>query len=139
MNNFFSPSSFWQNNGLALIRMIVGIFLIYHGWELFSAAKMNEYLKWDMFKNSSSGKLMVYAGKAAELVSGVFLLIGFFTRIAAVILIVTMLYISFFIGHGKIWYDDQYPFLFVLLGFVFFFNGGGRWSTDHLLFKANNN
>ena len=135
MNKLFSPSPLWQNNGLTLIRIIVGVFLIYHGWEIFSAAKMNEYLQWDMFKNSSSGKVLVYAGKAAELISGVFLIIGLFTRIAAIILICTMVYISFFVGHGKIWYDDQYPFLFVLLGLFFFFMGGGRWSMDHLLFN----
>ena len=135
MNKIFSPSPLWQNNGLALIRVIVGFFLIYHGWEIFSAAKMNEYLQWDMFKNSSSGKVLVYAGKGAELISGVFLIIGLFTRIAAIILICTMAYISFFVGHGKIWYDDQYPFLFMLLGLVFFFMGGGKWSMDHLLFN----
>ena|SRR5258705_6952144 len=135
MNKIFSPSPVWQNNGLALIRIIVGVFLIYHGWEIFSAAKMNEYLQWDMFKNSSSGKVLVYAGKGAELISGVFLMIGLFTRIAAIILICTMAYISFFVGHGKIWYDDQYPFLFMLLGLVFFFMGGGKWSMDDLLFN----
>jgi uncharacterized membrane protein YphA (DoxX/SURF4 family) len=135
MNKIFSPSPLWQNNGLALIRIIVGFFLIYHGWEIFNAAKMNEYMQWDMFKNSSSGKVLVYAGKAAELISGVFLIIGLFTRIAAIILICTMAYISFFVGHGKIWYDDQYPFLFMLLGLVFFYMGGGKWSMDHLLFN----
>ncbi len=40
----------------------------------------------------------------------------------------------FFVGHGKIWYEDQHPFLFVLLAFVFFFIGGGKWSVDYLLF-----
>ena len=135
MNKLFSPLPLWRNNGLTLIRIIVGLFLIYHGWEIFSAAKMNEYQKWDMFKNSPSGKIIVYTGKAAELISGVLLFIGLFTRIAAIILICTLGYIAFFVGHGKIWYDDQYPFLFVLLGFVFLFNGGGKLSFDHLIFS----
>lgn len=139
MNKFFTTSPLWQTAGLTLVRLTVGYFMIYHGWEIFSAEKMNGYLQWDMFKNSSSGKLMVYLGKATELAGGIFLFIGLLTRIASVILIGTMSYISFFVGHGKIWYDDQHPFLFVLLGLVFFFMGGGKWSADHLLFKKNNN
>jgi putative oxidoreductase len=38
-------------------------------------------------------------------------------------------------GHGKIFSDDQHPFLFVLLSLVFFFSGPGKWSMDELLFK----
>ncbi|MEI9909427.1 MAG: DoxX family protein [Bacteroidota bacterium] len=139
MNTFFSPSPLWQTAGLTLVRLIVGYFMIYHGWEIFSTEKMNGYLQWDLFKNSSSGKAMVYTGKMAELAGGIFLFIGLFTRIAAIILTGTMACISFFVGHGKIWYEDQHPFLFVLLGLVFFFMGGGRWSIDHLLFKRNSN
>ena len=139
MNKLYSASPLWQTAGLTLVRLVVGYFMIWHGWEIFSAEKMNGYLQWDMFKNSASGKTMVYIGKAAELIGGIFLFIGLFTRMASVILIGTMAYISFFVGHGKIWYDDQHPFLFVLLGLVFFFIGGGRWSLDHFLFKRNNN
>jgi putative oxidoreductase len=100
---------------------------------------MNEYLKWDVFKDSSFGKMLVYAGKASELVSGVLLLLGLFTRIACVILICTMAYIAFFLGNGKIWYEDQYPFLFLLLGFIFIFTGPGSLSVDRLLFKNKTN
>ena len=134
MNKLLSSSPLWQTAGLTLVRLVVGYFMIYHGWEVFSAEKMNGYLEWDMFKNSS-GKTMVYLGKSSELIGGIFLFIGLFTRIAALILIVTMIYISFFVGHGEIWYGDQHPFLFVLLGAVFFFMGGGRWSTDNFLFN----
>ena len=134
MNKLFSASPLWQNQGLALIRMVVGFFMIYHGWEVFSAEKMNGYLGWDMFKNSSWGKFLVYAGKGAELVAGILLFIGLFTRIAAIILIITMAYIAFFVSHGKIWYEDQHPFLFVLLGLVFFFCGPGSWSADKRIF-----
>ena len=135
MNRFFSPLPIWQNSGLALIRIIIGIFLIYHGGEIFSDAKMNEYLKWDMFKDSSTDKILVYVGKGSELISGILLVVGLFTRIACLILIGTLAYIAFFVGHGKIWYDDQYPFLFVLLGLIFFFTGPGSLSLDKLIFK----
>jgi putative oxidoreductase len=135
MNRFFSSSPVWQTAGLTLIRFIVGSFMIYHGLEIFSEEKMNSYLQWELFKDSSSAKLMVYAGKGAELVGGILMFVGLFTRMAAIILIVTMSYISFGVGHGKVWYDDQHPFLFVLLAFVFLFMGGGRMSLDHILFK----
>jgi putative oxidoreductase len=138
MHKFFSAAPLWQANGLALIRMIVGFFMIYHGWELFSQEKMNGYLDWDLFKNSPAGKFMVYTGKAAELVAGILLLLGLFTRVAAFILVITMAYIAFFIGKGKVWYEDQHPFLFVLLGMVFIFCGPGSWSIDKLRLKRNN-
>lgn len=138
MNNFFSWAPLWQANGLALIRAVIGIFLIYHGWEVFSAEKMNEYLEWDVFKHSSSGKLWVYVGKGSELVAGVLLFFGLLTRIACIILICTMVYIAFFLGHGKIWYDDQYPFLFALFGLVFIFTGPGSPSLDKLIFEKKN-
>ena len=134
MNNFFSSSPLGQTIGLTLIRCVLGAFLIYHGCEIFSESKINGYLEWDMFKGSN-GKLLVMTGKASELIAGIFLVLGFLTRVASILIIGTMIYITFFLGHGKIWYEDQYPFLFILLALVFFFTGAGRVSLDNLLFK----
>lgn len=136
MNRFFSPSPLMQPGGIALIRLIVGVFLIYHGYEVFSSAKMETYLQWDMFKKPN-GKLLAYLGKGSEFVAGVLLFLGLFTRVACLITIGTLGYIAFIVGNGKIWMDDQYPFLFVLLGFVFFFTGPGAMSMDGLIFKSN--
>ena len=139
MNRIFSASPLWQPQGLTIIRFIVGGFLIYHGWEIFDAAIMKEYTKWDIFKNTFSPAFIVYFGKAAELTAGFLLLFGWFTRLASLIMIITFLFISLFVGHAKIWYEDQHPFLFVLLGFVSFFTGGGKWSIDNLLFNKTQN
>lgn len=134
MNSFFTSSPLWQTTGLTLVRLTLGIFLIYHGWEIFDSAKMNEYLKWDAFKNSS-GKIMVYSGKTAELVAGILFVLGLFTRIASLLTIGVMSYIALFLGNGIIWNNDQHPFLFVLLALVYFFTGPGDFSLDKVIFK----
>ncbi|GAB3031603.1 hypothetical protein GCM10027185_35710 [Spirosoma pulveris] len=109
------------------------MFLVYHGWEVFDTAKMREYAAWDDFKESSYPLVMVYLGKGSEFVAGVLLTMGLLTRLACLIVAGTMLYITFFIGHGRFWYEDQHPFLFVLLALVFFFTGAGKWSVDALI------
>lgn len=135
MKRFFSAAPVAYEPGLFLIRVITGFFLAYHGWEVFDAQTMKGYFDWESFKGFSSPATMVYVGKGAELVAGVLLVFGLFTRLACVITILTLGYIAFFVGNGKIWYEDQHPFMFVLMGGVFFFTGGGRYSLDHILFS----
>jgi putative oxidoreductase len=106
--------------------------MVYHGWEVFDEEKMNAYLQWEQFKDASA-VARVYTGKTIELAGGLLLFAGLFTRLAALLIAVTMFYISFFVGTGKIWYEDQHPFMFVLLAMVFFFIGPGKYSLDHLL------
>jgi putative oxidoreductase len=132
MNKLLSPQPLWQANGIALVRIIVGCFMLYHGLEIFSAEKMKAYFEWESFKGSS---WLPYAGKAAEFVAGILLILGLFTRIAASLMIGTLAYIAFFVGNGKVWYEDQHPFLFVLLGLVLVFTGPGNIALDNLLFK----
>ncbi|HEX2605971.1 MAG TPA: DoxX family membrane protein [Flavisolibacter sp.] len=132
---FFSTQPIYRNEGLALIRIITGLFMAYHGWEVFDREKMLTYMTWDQFRTPASS-LLVYTGKSVELVAGVLLALGLLTRVAALMLALTMLYISFFVGGGKIWYEDQHPFLFVLLALVFLFTGPSRYSLDQLFFTT---
>ena len=138
LRRFFSAEGLWQNNGLALLRIITGLLMAYHGLEVFERAKIDEYLKWDVIKSLPAPEFMVYLGKTLELVSGICIALGLFTRLAALFLAINMLFICFKVGNGKFWYEDQHPFIFALLAMVFFFAGGGRWSVDHLLFHSKN-
>ena len=135
MKSLLSPLPSNAETIITLLRIIVGAMLLYHGAEVFNAAQMKVYAQWDIFKNTSNPSLMPYIGKSAEFISGLLLLVGLFTRIAAVILIATMCVITFKIGHGIVWYDDQHPFMFVLFGLLFFFSGPGKWGLDNIFFK----
>jgi len=135
MNSFLSPSPIWLPKGLALVRIVVGAFLIYHGQEVFNPEIMNGYLQWDTFKSPAS-KFMVYAGKSSEFISGLSLFFGLFTRFGALLAMGTLAYVTFFVGHGKFWYEDQHPFMFVLFGLLFLFTGPGAWSVDGVIFKT---
>lgn len=135
-NRFLSPYAFWQDGALAVARMTVGLFMIYHGWEIFDTAKMNEYGRWMTDLHFPRPSTMAYLGKGAELVSGVLLFLGLATRLAAVVLAVTMAAIAFTMGKGRVFMEDQHPFLFVVLAFLFFFTGPGKWSLDRVLFGA---
>jgi putative oxidoreductase len=133
MNKFFSAAPINQQWAIALVRIVVGAFIAYHGYEVFDAAKMKGYTEWEIFKGAS---FMPYLGKGAEFVAGVLLILGLFTRFAALITVGTFVYIVFFIGKGKFWMEDQHPFLFVLLGVLFLFTGPGSFSLDSKLFKS---
>ncbi|HEX5170193.1 MAG TPA: DoxX family protein [Cyclobacteriaceae bacterium] len=134
MNPFFSSSPVWLNKGTAIVRIIVGLLVIYHGQEVFNPELMKTYMDWDAFKGPSA-KAMVYLGKSTELLSGILIFLGLFTRIGALLMMGTLSYITFFVGHGRFWYEDQHPFMFVLFGLLFLFTGPGGWSLDALIFK----
>lgn len=119
---------------IAIVRMILGLLLIYHGLEVFDPEIMNTYMQWDQFKGSMAGA-KVYTGKLAELVSGILLLLGLLTRVGALIVIGTFLFITFFVGEGRFWYQEQHPFMFALFGVLFLFVGPGAWSLDAVVFQ----
>ncbi len=137
MRKIFSTSPVWQNEALAVLRIITGIFLIYHGREVFNPGRIEEYSKWDVIQKMPFPLFMAYLGKAMELITGMLLTLGLFTRVASLSMVITMLIITFWIGTGKFYEQDQHPFLFALLGFLFFFTGPAKWSVDQQLFKEN--
>lgn len=119
---------------MAIVRIAIGAMVVYHGLEVFDPELMKGYIQWDTFK-FPAGKFLVYLGKSSELTAGVLLMLGLFTRIGSIILIGTMSFITFFVGQGRFWYEDQHPFMFAMMGLVFFFYGSGSWSLDTIIQK----
>jgi len=134
MKKLFSSAPIMPEQGLAIVRIIFGALMVYHGKEVFEPELMKEYANWDSI-SGSSGLLMVYLGKGSEFVAGLLLLLGLFTRVASLMTMGTMLYITFFVGGGRFWYEDQHPFMFALFGLLFLFTGPGAFNIDEVIFK----
>lgn len=130
-----SPQPFFYETGLACIRIFVGLLMAYHGWEVFDPTLMEGYTTWDQIKVLPNPKLAVYLGKGLELVTGICFTIGFLTRISAILMAIDMLFVCFYIGNGKFYYQDQHPFLFALIAIVYFFTGPVKWSVDQRVFN----
>jgi len=135
MNKLFSAQPLWQTNGLVLLRVVTGLLMAYHGLEVFKPEVIKEYTTREVIKIMPAPLFMVYLGKSLELVTGICLAIGLFTRIAALFMFTNMIFICFKVGNGKFYYEDQHPFLFALLALVFFFTGPIKFGLDSYLFK----
>ena len=136
MNRFFSSAPIALSTGIAMVRIITGILLVWHGWETFEAEKMNMYTGWFVERKYSSPAIWAYAGKIAELLAGIGFVLGLFTRLASVAAIAAFTGVIFILGDkGKIFEGDQHPFLFILLAIIFLVTGPGAVSLDGIFFK----
>jgi len=115
---------------LSVLRAVAGALLLYHGFELFDRSIIDKYLSWEKIQRLPMPEIMVYAGKAMELLGGLMLVLGWKTRIAAAGVCVVMLFIAFYLGRGIIWYDDQHPFLLALICGYLVITGSGSIAID---------
>ena len=134
--SFLSPKPLFYETGLASLRIITGLLMAYHGLEVFDRPTMEVYFTWDVIKKLPAFEFMVYLGKSLELITGLCFTIGFLTRLSAVFMAIDMLFICFYVGSGKFYYQDQHPFLFAMIAVVFFFTGPVKWSVDQRIFKS---
>ncbi len=73
----------------------------------------------------------------AEFFCGLFVLIGFLTRLSLIPIFITMA-VAYFIAHANDPFDvKQIAFVYLLLSIPIFILGGGRFSVDKFLFKNN--
>jgi putative oxidoreductase len=129
----FKPIAF---EALAFIRIISGILILIHGYSVFDTVKMDGMAK---YLGSELGLplplLMAYLAKCAEFFGGLLFVIGLFTRLVSIPLVITMAVAVFGAHNGEITGEAEHAFLFLLVFAAFFFIGSGKWSVDYLLKK----
>lgn len=71
----------------------------------------------------------------AEFICSAFLILGLFTRLAVIPLIITMLVIIFVVHAGKPVEDIELAAVYAAIFVALLFSGPGKWSVDALIKK----
>lgn len=104
--------------------------LLNHGWGKFQKLTSGDLAFADPI--GLGPELSLYLTVFAELVCAGFVLLGLFTRVAALPLLITMA-VAFFVQHSADPLVDKEPALIYMLGYLaIIFLGGGKYSLDRM-------
>jgi putative oxidoreductase len=133
------PSAYGRfgDTGILILRFAPAFVMAYvHGWD--KLVNFNEYSR--EFYNflglgdSFSLGLVIFS----ELICSILIILGLFTRLAAIPLIITMAVIVIDFGLGNPINEYETPLLYMIIFITLMFTGAGKYSLDYQLFaKAN--
>ncbi|MPZ41436.1 MAG: DoxX family membrane protein [Rhizobiales bacterium] len=114
---------------LSILRIMSALLLLQHGFSKFFA--------WPAAMNQPAMFSLYWWAGAIEIVGGVLLLVGLFTRPVAFILAGELAF-AYFIGHAPrsffpIVNNGEAAVLFCFVYFYLAFAGGGPWSVDSVV------
>lgn len=121
---------------LLILRLVFGLVLLYgHGFEKLTTIFSGEEIRF-MDPIGIGEGLSFYLSAFAEGICAILLVAGFFTRFAALVLVLNFLVIlRFHLGLGDSIVILE-PRFFYFFGFMaLFFSGAGKFSLDYFLFN----
>lgn len=135
MKRFFS-TKYNQNSlnvGLFILRVVLGILLMHHGYgklERFSHLK-DSFMSFMGMSSMISLSLIIFA----ELIGGLFLALGLFTRLMCIPIIIGMSVAAFIAKNGDVFGEAELPTMFLAAAAMLFLTGPGKYSLDKMVWK----
>ena len=132
LKQFLSTKAWFNDVALLLLRVACAL-MILHGWPKFTDFSEGSKDWPDPFHvgTTVSYALTVFA----ELFCSVFVVLGLFTRIALVPLIICLIVIVFDVHGGDPLEDKEHGLLYLLIYLSLFLTGPGKYSLDSLIEK----
>lgn len=122
------------NIAVILLRVFVGVLMAHHGY-----GKLTHYAEYsekfmDFLYLGPKISLALVIG--AEFFCSVLLVIGLFTQLSLIPLIIAMLVAVFKAHGGDVFGDGEHALLYLVIYAALFITGPGKYSIDHYLFKV---
>jgi len=127
----YNPGAY--NMALLILRLGFGILMAYHGYQKFTHFHQTEGFMMNFMGmgKSVTTSLVIFA----ELFCSILVILGLFTRLACIPLVILTLVIVFKAMNGDIFGKAEVGFLYLLTFTSLLFTGAGRISVDHLISK----
>lgn len=118
---------------LLILRLGAGILIMHHGYDklIHFASYKTKFMDLLGIGPTASLSLVVFA----EFFCGLFIIIGLFTRLAAIPLIITMCVALFSAQHGDFFGKGEAATLYLIAFIVLLFTGPGKASVDGIIGK----
>lgn len=113
---------------MLILRVSFGVTMAVHGYD--KLVKFAEYKAGFMNFLGLGGPVSLSLTIFAELVCSLLLIVGLFTRLATIPLIITALVIVFIAGKGDIFGEAFHGFSYLLVYITILLIGPGRYSAD---------
>lgn len=138
LNFLFKSKPDYINFGLLFYRLALGVSMFYHGYLKYVSGEQGLYKVGAMLSalGVSSGFEVILGTIAsyAEMVGGILLIIGLFTRIGTLLVVGTLAIATILNLNGN-FFSWDYPSQMAFGAIMLFFAGAGRYSLDKALFK----
>lgn len=123
-----------------ILRIWLGIAFIMHGLPgIFSTDFMAGHIGMMEVYGIPAPSFMAYLSKGGELLAGLLLLFGIFTRFGALIVIINMTVATFLAMRGDIFEDfqAQMSFTYLIIGVTILIGGVTKYSIDWMILNRN--
>lgn len=128
--------SFLLNPSLAyfILRIVLGLLFIIHGYpKLFK--NFSGFAGWLDSIGLKPGKFWALVAGVVEFFGGLLLIIGFWTQVVGLLIMVQMLVAMWKVKWGKVGLTDQggweLDLIYLVAGLILVLTGGGIYSLDH--------
>ena len=138
LNFLFKSKPDYINFGLLFYRFALGISMFYHGYLKYVSGEQGLYKVGAMLSAlgvpSGFGVILGTIASYAEMVGGILIIIGLFTRIGSLLIIGTLTVATILNLNGN-FFSWDYPSQMGFGAIMLFLAGAGRYSLDKALFK----
>lgn len=139
------PTSAFHGFGLLMIRVILGVVLMFHGSQKlfgwFDGTGMVAFIQTlTELKQIPQPEIAAYLAAGAEFGGGLLLLVGFLTRLAAIPVTFNMMVAAIVVhGHAFSLADGgmEYALTLAVVAGALIFTGAGRFSIDGCIWREN--